>query len=199
MRLLLVASAVLALALPGAAQAQFDGKPLVTMDEDGRTLILERAFSFKDAAGKTWRVPKGTRVDGASIPKVFWSLIGGPLEGQYRNASIIHDYYCDTKLRAWKDVHRNFYEGMIVGGVAESKAKLMYFAVYKFGPRWELRKTQVLMPNFSGPPTMVEREMPVDLPTAVYDPKKVEAAVALAEQPGVTLEQLEALADAPTS
>src|SRR5229473_500744 len=72
----------------------------------------------------------------ASIPRAFWSVIGGPLEGQYRNASVFHDVACDQKSQPWKTVHRMFYNAMRWSGVYEIKAKIMYYAVYNFGPRW---------------------------------------------------------------
>jgi hypothetical protein len=63
-------------------------------------------------------------------------LIGSPFTGKYRDASVIHDYYCDVHLRHWAAVHRVFYDAMIVSGVSVSRAKLMYGAVYYGGPRW---------------------------------------------------------------
>ncbi len=81
-------------------------------------------------------VPAGTKVDGASIPQALWSLIGGPFEGKYRDASVIHDYYCDVRLKSWRTVHRVFYNAMRVSGVSEARAKLMYAAVFFGGPRW---------------------------------------------------------------
>lgn len=75
-------------------------------------------------------------VDGASIPRAFWTVIGGPLEGLYRNASVFHDVACDEKSEPWKLVHRMFYNGMRCSDVPILKAKIMYYAVYHFGPRW---------------------------------------------------------------
>jgi hypothetical protein len=80
--------------------------------------------------------------DGASIPWPLWSVVGGPFEGPYRRAAIIHDFYCDRKYRAWERVHRVFYDAMITGGVSVNKAKLMYYAVWRFGPRWSI--TQIV-------------------------------------------------------
>jgi hypothetical protein len=97
---------------------------------------LVAPFGFLDKRAKSWSVPIGTKVDGASIPQALWSLVGGPFEGKYRDASVIHDYYCDVRLEPWRDVHRLFYEAMLVSGVSESRAKVMYAAVYFGGPRW---------------------------------------------------------------
>ncbi|MEM7192534.1 MAG: DUF1353 domain-containing protein, partial [Pseudomonadota bacterium] len=93
-------------------------------------------FSYTDSRGSIWLAPKGTISDGASIPRVFWTYIGGPLSGLYRKASIIHDYYCDTRSRPAGDVHRVFYEGLLQSGVRSSKAWVMYQAVALFGPNW---------------------------------------------------------------
>lgn len=75
-------------------------------------------------------------MDGASIPRALWTLIGGPFEDKYRNASIIHDWYCDVRSRPWKDTHRVFYHAMITSSVPIAQAKLLFAGVYWGGPRW---------------------------------------------------------------
>lgn len=115
---------------------RFDGELDVRMLNDGRICELLSDYAFIRLDDSRWHVPAGTKVDGASIPPPFWSLIGGPFEGKYRNASVVHDHYCETKERPWDDTHRVFYEGMRAMGVAAVKAKVMYYAVYRFGPRW---------------------------------------------------------------
>ena len=99
---------------------------------------LANEFRFLDPNGLLWSVPSNKEVDGASIPQPFWSFIGGPFEGDYIQASVIHDYYCDVKTRTEHDTHRNFYYGMRAANVAEWKAKFMYWAVGTFGPKWRL-------------------------------------------------------------
>jgi len=96
---------------------------------------------FIDPQDVRWAVPKGATVDGASIPRAFWPVIGGPLEGRYRDASIIHDWFCDRRTRTWQATHRVFHDAMLASGVPTPKAKVMYFAVYWAGPRWEERVT----------------------------------------------------------
>jgi hypothetical protein len=46
-----------------------------------------------------WTVQPHKEVDGASIPQAFWSIIGGPFEGFYIKASVVHDHYCEVKTR----------------------------------------------------------------------------------------------------
>lgn len=127
----------LTLSLVVTANAQtFVGDLLLKALPDGRTMQLASKFGFKDVRGVTWNVPKGWEVDGASIPTPLWSFVGAPFSGKYRDASVIHDYFCDTKARPWQEVHRVFYEAMLARGVGKTKAKVMYLAVYRFGPRW---------------------------------------------------------------
>lgn len=100
---------------------------------------LSNDYRFDDPNGLQWVAPAQTKVDGASIPQAFWSFFGGPFEGAYINASVIHDYYCVVKTRTAYDTHRNFYYGMRASGVESWKAKFMYWAVSTFGPSWTLQ------------------------------------------------------------
>lgn len=103
---------------------------------DNRNMELLEEFRYIGPDNVTWIAPKGSIVNGASIPQFAWSIIGGPYEGAYRNASVIHDVACEQKSRHWKDVHRAFFTAMKASDVSSLKAKLMYAAVYHFGPRW---------------------------------------------------------------
>ena len=127
----------------------FIGKVVAEWLDDGRKMRLVEPFAYIDPAGSKWDAPKGWVVDGASIPQVAWSVIGGPFEGPYRNASVIHDVACDQKQRPWRDVHRAFYTAMLAANVDSMKAKIMYGAVYQFGPRWErqVRLTEIPLPS----------------------------------------------------
>ena len=86
---------------------------------------------------------KSWSIDGASIPKAFWCSVGGPYEDAYRDASVFHDVACDQRTARWEDVHYLFYTGMRCSGVDEQRAKIMYAAVYRFGPRWAEPKTDM--------------------------------------------------------
>lgn len=115
----------------------YDGTPPeIRLLDDGRAAELLKPITYHQESGREWPVPAGAWCDGASIPRVFWTLIGGPFEDKYRNASIVHDHYCITKDRVWGDVHRMFYDAMRCSGVGKAKAGVMFYAVYRFGPRW---------------------------------------------------------------
>lgn len=117
-------------------RGRYDGDAVVQLLEDGRRVKLINDFGYIDAASERWDVPAGATVDGASIPKPLWSLIGGPLEGKYRAASIVHDWYCDVRSRPWAKVHRMFFEAMLASRVGIVRARLMYAGVRFGGPKW---------------------------------------------------------------
>lgn len=102
----------------------------------GRLMELQAPFAYAEASDRIWTVPAGAVVDGASIPRVFWSLVGGPWDGDYRDASVIHDWYCAVRVQPWKDTHQMFYRAMLRSGVSPRKARILFLAVYYAGPSW---------------------------------------------------------------
>lgn len=124
---------------------KFNGRVLAVWlrneKSDHREMQLAEEFEYIDPSGNSWKVPKDAIIDGASIPKLFWQIIGPPFVGSYREASVVHDYYCKKKNKPWKEVHRMFYYASLANGVPKAKANLMYAAVYSGGPRWETINT----------------------------------------------------------
>jgi hypothetical protein len=137
--LLVAAAAFTARATRGLAEdnyGHFIGNFVAEFDHtDGRKVTLLQPYSFIDPAGKEWDVPTGYQTDGASVPAALWALYP-PFTGNYRQAAVIHDFYCDSKQRTWQDTHKVFYYAMRAANVDEKTAKIMYGAVYLFGPRW---------------------------------------------------------------
>ena len=136
--LLLIALVGMWLSLPANAAewGKFSGPVRVEFDRNGRTMTLLEMFIYTDPDGKIWGAPQGTVIDGASIPRPFWAVVSGPFEGKYREASVIHDFACAERTRSWKEVHLAFYNAMRCGGFGEVESKILYYAVYHFGPRW---------------------------------------------------------------
>ena len=139
--LLSLAAASLSQAIPvsrawAASAGEFKGRVVAEWLPDGRSMKLLEPFEYIDNAGKPWPVPANTIVDGASIPSIFWSIIGGPFEGLYRGPSVVHDFYCQMRTRKYPDVHQTFHDAMLTAGVSTKKAWIMYKAVAQFGPQW---------------------------------------------------------------
>lgn len=103
-----------------------------------RDMKLLAPFGFVDPDGKQWDVPAGYVTNGASVPWGLWNLVGGPYDGPYRDAAVIHDYFCEMKTRPWEEVHKMFYDAAKARGISESLASTMYAAVRFGGPRWEV-------------------------------------------------------------
>ena len=119
-------------------KGRYEGRAIVEFGDEQRIVRLVERFAFIDCQEKTWEVPADARVDGASIPRLLWTIIGGPFEGKYRNASIIHDWYCDRRTRPWERVHEIFYEAMLTSGVSATQARILYTGVLLGGPRWSV-------------------------------------------------------------
>ena len=117
-------------------KGRFDNTVKAEWLPDGRTMLILEAINFTDSSGKVWHVPAGSLVDGASIPRFFWRVIGSPFVGKYRRATVIHDVYCDTRKEPHELVHAMFDEAMECDGVSEKKRATMYNTVATFGPKW---------------------------------------------------------------
>ena len=99
-------------------------------------MTLLHELRYTDPQGGVWIAPAGSVVDGASIPRSLWSFMGGPFEGKYRNASVLHDVSYDQKDRPPEDCDRMFYNAMRCSGVGPVEAKTMYYALLRFGRHW---------------------------------------------------------------
>ena len=81
-------------------------------------------------------VPRGFTTDLASIPRPFWSIIGGPW-GKYGYAAIVHDYLYKYALYPRKRCDEIFLEAMEVLKVPAWKRNTMFWAVRTFAwPGW---------------------------------------------------------------
>src|ERR1044071_5961302 len=68
--------------IPGATKwGHYDGEPITKWNADGRTMTLLTELRYTDPHGEVWIAPIGSLVDGASIPRYLWSIMGGPFEG----------------------------------------------------------------------------------------------------------------------
>lgn len=151
-------------------------KWLVENGEDRRMELLSE-FSYIDPNGKKWTTPKGWIVDGASIPRFLWTLVGSPFTGGYRRASVVHDYYCDKKNEPWQAVHKMFYWASLAGGASEVEAKILYAGVFAGGPRWK-------DVHFSNHPPRIKAE-----------PGDFDSIEVVPWQPSVSEEKIEELQD----
>ena len=95
-----------------------------------RVFILEHYFRYVSSKGII-TVPTGFRTDGASIPRVFWSILGP--HGSYFGAAIVHDFlYSKASNHHWlmtrADADKIFLEAMYNAGVGFHR-NIIYAAV----------------------------------------------------------------------
>ncbi|WP_417210797.1 DUF1353 domain-containing protein [Antarctobacter sp.] len=127
-------------------------------------------LNFVDAQGSNWVAPPRTLTDGASIPKIFVAIVGDPTAPEYINAAAVHDAYCGVGNESgsmyhrakWEDVHVMFYDGLIVGGTPEIRAKIMFAAVWLGGPRWRAPTGGVLSTQGQSDARAVAYRNPMD-------------------------------------
>ena len=120
-----------------AGWGYFSGPVETRWENDGVTMVLLNELRYTDPYGEVWIAPAGSRVDGASIPRAFWSVMGGPFNGKYRNASVLHDVAYDEQKRSPQEVDLMFYNAMRASGVGAVTAKTMYYALLRHGRHWK--------------------------------------------------------------
>jgi hypothetical protein len=113
----------------------FSGEPETTwcteVNKPDRNMGLLNDFYFIDKDCKTWKAKKGEIIDGASIPRFLWTLVGSPYTRDYRRASIVHD----AAVKGLKDAPERkkadimFYEACREGGCSIFEAWVLYLGV----------------------------------------------------------------------
>jgi hypothetical protein len=105
---------------------------LASARDKDRKMALLKSFTFFNSQGRDWTAPQATVIDGASIPRALWALVGSPYCGYYRRASIVHDWACDQAVgdpAARKRADRMFYEACRAGGCNPFQAMVLYLGV----------------------------------------------------------------------
>ncbi len=103
-------------------------------------MVLLRDFVFTDAKGHDWTAKKKLKIDGASIPRFLWVLVGSPYTDKYRRASIVHDQYCVYSDETSKNdlvkgaadriaADKMFHAACLAGGCGKIQAAEMYIGV----------------------------------------------------------------------
>ena len=176
---------------PAGPWGYYSGPIETRWETDGRTMTLMNELRYTDPKGVVWIAPAGSAIDGASIPRALWSFMGGPFEGRYRNASVLHDVAYDQKNKPPAVVDRMFYDAMRCSGVGATEAKTMYYALLRFGRHWKftVKKAKPVLPESSEALTHEPR-------TTTVDPNEVNAIQQWIRQNDPTLDQIESRADA---
>ncbi len=175
----------IAAAEPKHPWGYYGGQVEARWENDGRSMTLISDLRYTDPDGVVWIAPAGSTVDGASIPRALWSLMGGPFEGKYRNASVLHDVAYEQHTRSWKECDRMFYNAMRCSGVSGTEAKTMYYALFRHGHHWRAPRI------FAGAKAQSENNVPRAAPV---EEGELAAAKSWIENANPSLAQIEARA-----
>ena len=171
----------------------YSGEPETRWNADGRSMTLLSELRYTDPQGLVWVAPAGSTVDGASIPRSLWSIMGGPFEGKYRNASVLHDVAYEQHNRPWQDCDRMFYNAMRCSGVSAVEAKTMYYSLYRFGRHWKFPIKRAKPVKFEGGLVARGEQIPRAIPLNENDVNEARDWIRRAQP---SLEQIEQRADA---
>jgi hypothetical protein len=97
---------------------------------DTYELAEDLEFSFRD---DVYVVPKGFKTDGASVPRVFWSLSMTPFDPRVIRAAVIHDYIYSSHCIEREDGDRLFRKILLEDGTDPQITENMYRSVRDFG------------------------------------------------------------------
>ncbi len=173
----------------------YSGAPETRWNSDGRTMTLLSELRYTDPHGIVivWVAPAGSVVDGVSIPRSLWSLMGGPFEGKYRDASVLHDVAYEQHNRPWQDCDRMFYNAMRCSGVGAVEAKTMFYALCRFGHHWKFSIKRAKAVKFGGKMVARAEEIPRAIPVNENEVNDARDWIRSAQP---SLEQIEQRADA---
>ena len=182
-------------AAAGSRWGYYNGEPETRWNPDGRTMTLLTELRYTDPTGMVWVAPAGSVVDGASIPRYLWSLLGGPFEGKYRNASVLHDVAYGQHNRPWQDCDRMFYYAMRCSGVNGVEAKTMFYALYKFGHHWKFPIKRAKPVKYEGVLVTRAEEVPRAIPV---NPEQINEARDWIRDAQPSLDEIEQRVEAET-
>lgn len=117
---------------------------IIPIKESGDIYRLYAEYTYTPDEGAfdgfTLIIPEGFEYDGASIPKIFWSLLGMGKDGMHRAAALVHDWLyihkgeivsSDGQLLPYtrKDADDLFFAMLKDASIVSWKAWVMYKAV----------------------------------------------------------------------
>lgn len=88
---------------------------------------LVENYRYKDIV-----IPKGYITDGASVPRIFWSIFP-PNKAEYLSAAIVHDYLTDIVIEkksiTFRSADNTFRDMLIDLNVSKIEVKVLYWSV----------------------------------------------------------------------
>jgi hypothetical protein len=122
---------------------QFNGD--VILEELGNgSWKLQDDFSYEDDYIQV-TIKSNFITDGASIPKLFWSIIGNPLENDLLKPAIIHDGLYTLMQKPRLECDKLLREMLLFNGTSKVKSYFIYYVVRLFGSsHWKKDTTDMI-------------------------------------------------------
>jgi len=120
--------------IQGCNQMSSFTTPLDVRFLDGKNWKLLEKFEYyigEKENNNVIKIPKGFITDFASIPRIFWTIIGHPT-GKYGKSAVIHDWLYRKGIGTRKQADKIFLDGMKVLRVFYLRRWTIYFAVRLF-------------------------------------------------------------------
>jgi hypothetical protein len=122
---------------------QFNGD-VILEELDNGSWELQDNFSYEDDYIQV-TIKSNFITDGASIPKVFWSVVGNPLENDLLKPAIIHDGLYTLMQLKRLECDKLFKDMLLFNGTSKMKAYFIYYAVRLFGGAYWKKDTSSMM------------------------------------------------------
>ena len=100
-----------------------------------KTELKVKLFDHEKEEVYSFVIPKGYCYDGASVPRIFWRLIGPNTDNSFLIPALIHDVLCEHKevIDYDRKLTSKVFKGCLrTAGVSSFKAQIMYLAVDTF-------------------------------------------------------------------
>jgi hypothetical protein len=122
---------------------QFNGD-IILEELDNGSWRLQDDFSYEDDYIQV-TIKSNFITDGASIPKLFWSVVGNPLENDLLKPAIIHDGLYNLMHQPRLECDKLLKEMLLFNGTSKMKAYFIYYAVRLFGgSHWKKDTTDMM-------------------------------------------------------
>lgn len=125
-------------------KVKYDVEPVYHKANSYGHVQLDKDWCFHIDNRTIW-IPCGYICDGASIPRIFWSIIGSPFDPINIVGAWPHDYLYLTHLVDKNTTDEVAFQVWQQAGMRLRKARVMWFAVNKFaGFAWKNNKEDLL-------------------------------------------------------
>ena len=104
-------------------------QPIIQGVTHDRFMLVEDFYYQDDEFNVNLIIKKGFIYDGASIPRMFWRLIGGKFQPKFQRGATIHDKLYNKNIFDRKKCDQIFRKILIEDGCSKALANTMYSAL----------------------------------------------------------------------